>query len=170
MGVLVVFALANGLKEAVFGSNLPSFVKDDLNRAIDMASSQAQLPTPSACQQGVDDAVGDSFDPIQKIINDSIWENTKKEAKRGGLKDGENWLVILAKTMSEVQNEHLDKMLEASKTMKENVGSSKSDRRVFIDAQGVFQAESKLFQMASEAASTAIKSVGDGLTSIARKG
>jgi hypothetical protein len=78
--------------------------------------------------------------------------------------------VILAKTMSEVQNEHLDKMLEASKTMKENVGSSKSDRRVFIDAQGVFQAESKLFQMASEAASTAIKSVGDGLTSIARKG
>jgi hypothetical protein len=98
-----------------------------------------------------------------------------KEAKKA--RSG-NWLVALAQGMAEVASNHLNKMMEAQDKMEKSSpesseGLSKADKEKnandFVKAQGEFQAESKLFSMATEAASNAVKSVGDGLASLARK-
>jgi hypothetical protein len=52
---------------------------------------------------------------------------------------------------------------------KDRLTQEKKDSEEFTIAQSKFQAESKLFSMATEATSTALKSVGDGLASLARK-
>ncbi|MEW8406310.1 MAG: hypothetical protein AB2688_16390 [Candidatus Thiodiazotropha taylori] len=112
---------------------------------------------------------------IADMVTDKVKEQANKEEKSEGEKcgggggKGDNWLVALAKSMAKIQSQHLNKMLDAQKEMQENVGESEESRENFIDAQGRFQAESKLFGMASEATATALKSIGDGLSSIARK-
>jgi hypothetical protein len=45
----------------------------------------------------------------------------------------------------------------------------KQNQNDFVVAQGEFQAESKLFSMSIEATSTAVKAIGDGLSSLARR-
>ncbi|MCG7984836.1 MAG: hypothetical protein JAY90_19045 [Candidatus Thiodiazotropha lotti] len=116
-----------------------------------------------------------TFDRIKDMAMDEVKENANKEEKAsceeggGSKKGGDNWLVALAKAMSSIQSQHLNKMLDAQKEMQDNVGEDEASRENFIEAQSRFQAESKLFSMASEATSTALKSIGDGLSSIARK-
>jgi hypothetical protein len=115
---------------------------------------------------------------LRWVVALGVWA-TMNHAEEEGKKDqkcgsgsGEvkgNWLVMLAKAMSKVQGEHLNKMLITSDTTAKSTGEGETSRQDFLDAQGEFQAESKFFGMASEATTTAIKTIGDGLSSIARK-
>jgi hypothetical protein len=99
-------------------------------------------------------------------------------------KKGKSWLVALAEAMGKIASEHLGKMLDAQAEMeasstpqeeldkmsdKDRLTQEKKDSEEFTIAQSKYQAESKLFSMATEATSTALKSVGDGLASLARK-
>ncbi|MCG7938723.1 MAG: hypothetical protein N0C88_07700 [Candidatus Thiodiazotropha lotti] len=94
-----------------------------------------------------------------------------KKAKTG------NWLVALAQAMAEISGQHLKNMIQAQADMQENMGDGgemstseqQEQSQKFNEAQGRFQAESKMFSMVSEATSTALKSIGDGLASLARK-
>jgi hypothetical protein len=82
-----------------------------------------------------------------------------------------SWLVVLAEGMAKVATNHLHKMMDAQTDM-ENSGKIKDEKKssaAFTKAQSKFQAESKLFGMTIEATSTALKAVGDGLSSLARK-
>jgi hypothetical protein len=82
-----------------------------------------------------------------------------------------SWLVVLAEGMARVATDHLHKMMDAQTEM-ENSGKESDEKKssqMFTEAQSKFQAESKLFSMSIEATSTAIKAVGDGLASLARK-
>ncbi|MCG7946384.1 MAG: hypothetical protein N0C84_08600 [Candidatus Thiodiazotropha taylori] len=89
------------------------------------------------------------------------------EVKKGG----KSWLVVLAEGMAKVATDHLHKMLEAQDEMEASgeIDDEKKSSEAFTKAQSKFQAESKLFSMAIEANSTALKAVGDGLASLARK-
>jgi hypothetical protein len=113
----------------------------------------------------------------------SIADDGDEEAKKKGKGSG-SWLVALAEAMGRVSANHLGKMLdaqaemEASSTPQEKLDKmskedqqkqQKKDADAFTIAQSKFQAESKLFSMSTEAASTALKSIGDGLSSLARK-
>jgi hypothetical protein len=50
-----------------------------------------------------------------------------------------------------------------------STSEQQAESQKFNEAQGRFQAESKMFSMVSEATSTALKSIGEGLSSLARK-
>jgi hypothetical protein len=80
-------------------------------------------------------------------------------------------LVVLAEAMAGVATDHLNKMLDGQKEMEESasIGDEKESAEAFTKGQSKFQAESKLFSMAIEATSTALKAIGDGLASLARK-
>jgi hypothetical protein len=89
-----------------------------------------------------------------------------------------NWLVALAQAMSSIAGKHLTNMIKAQGDMERSTpeGDEKqsdeqkaANGRAFTEAQGRFQAESKLFGMVTEATSTALKTIGDGLSSLARK-
>jgi hypothetical protein len=110
-------------------------------------------------------------------IADSGDEDDKKATKGGST----NWLVALASAMGKIAGQHLEKMMEAQDDMEnsntdttgmsdeDKAKTEKEDGKKFTEAQSRFQAESKLFAMTTEATSTALKSIGDGLSSLARK-
>jgi hypothetical protein len=64
-----------------------------------------------------------------------------------------------------------DKMENSSPETDEGLTDEQKQKNQndFVVAQGEFQAESKLFSMSIEATSTAVKAIGDGLASLARK-
>jgi hypothetical protein len=111
-------------------------------------------------------------------IADSGDEDNKKTGTKGG---STNWLVALATAMGKIAGQHLEKMMEAQDDMENSntdtsemnetdaAKAEKEDGKKFTEAQSRFQAESKLFAMTTDATSTALKSIGDGLSSLARK-
>ena len=78
-----------------------------------------------------------------------------------------NWLVILASAMGKTSGKHLKAMLDTGKEL----GSidSKENPEVFAQLNAEFSAESQIFKMFQEAISTSVKSIGEGMSSVARK-
>jgi hypothetical protein len=139
--------------------------------AEDGGSCPANGGTADAGGSSADEAEGSTTCPAPQPTPDDD-DSEAKKARSG------NWLVALAQGMSQIASNHLSKMMDAQEKMENsspesNEGLSKDEKQKnqndFILAQGEFQAESKLFTMATEATSTAVKAVGDGLASLARK-
>jgi hypothetical protein len=122
---------------------------------------------------------GDTSD-VRNSVTTSCSEDDKKAKSNGS----GSWLVALAKAMGEMTGEHLQKMMQAQDRMEdskvddadleglsdEEASQLKQEKgKEFTQAQAEFQAEAKLFAMCSEATSTVLKSVGEGLSSMARK-
>jgi hypothetical protein len=135
-------------------------------------SGSASESEESSCNDGVD--------RHESLMDD---DDESRKAKGGG-----NWLVALAQAMSKISGQHLKNMIQAQADMQENMAESpktgedgekiaedltteekQAKADAFNEAQGRFQAESKMFSMVSEATSTALKSISEGLTSLARK-
>ena len=127
-----------------------------------------------------DDAsqAGDTSD-VRSSVTTSCGEGEEKKKSGSG-----SWLVALAKAMGEMTGDHLQKMMQAQDRMEDSKVDDadlegKSDKeqakikqekgKEFTVAQAEFQAEAMLFAMCSEATSTVLKSIGEGLSSMARK-
>ncbi|MCG7874510.1 MAG: hypothetical protein JAZ11_20735 [Candidatus Thiodiazotropha lotti] len=145
--------------------------------------SQSGAVTASGGTSSESSDVGSTSNVTSSIINEcgKDEEEAKSKSKGSG-----SWLVALAKAMGQMTGDHLARMMDAQNAMEDSKvdensaefkGASEEKQRemkeeagrVFTEQQAVFQAESKLFAMCSEATSTALKSVGDGLSSMARK-
>ena len=89
--------------------------------------------------------------------------------------EGGNWLVALAKALSESQAKFLDAAMENQKKMATSDPSggttdeAKAERKEFLKAQNEFQANMQMFNMTANTTATTLKSIGEGLTAIARK-
>ncbi|MCF6363283.1 MAG: hypothetical protein L3J88_08055 [Gammaproteobacteria bacterium] len=162
-------SLGNALNSVIDNSPLPQFLKDAAKDVIgNVIGGNQQATTPEA-QDAVDNEYGDMLDNIsQGICKDAA---DKAEGKEGG-----NWLVALARGLSEVQVKFLDAAMENMDTMKNNsVDETKSkkdqaeDRQEFIQAQSEYQANMQMFNMMANMTATSLKSLGEGLTAIARK-
>ena len=104
-----------------------------------------------------------------------------------------NWLVALAGALASVQNEFLKAAMDDMKIMEDNAAGSTmkkegaegaegaggtdeekqnakdAKRDEFIQAQSRYQANMQMFNMIANMTATSLKSLGEGLTSIARK-
>lgn len=174
IGNLISGAVGQSIKNVIDQLPLPGFIQRAANEMVDNIFNNARQAVDPAAQDAVNNTYGEIAQGFQDTFTDMLMglvrRNVEEEAKKGGNEgEGANWLVALAKAMSQVQVEHLNKALEASDTMAKNTGEGEKARTNFINAQSEFQAHMKLFSMASEAAANAIKSVGDGLSSLARK-
>jgi hypothetical protein len=142
------------------------------------AESGASAGSGAGAASGSD--VGDTSAPSSSLLNECSKDDEAAKAKSGA----GSWLVALAKAMGEMTGNHLQKMMQAQDKMEKSEatdeeleGKSKEEQSKikqekandFTIAQAEFQAESKLFAMCSEATSTVLKSVGEGLSSMARK-
>jgi hypothetical protein len=124
---------------------------------------------------------GNSTNPSDSLLNECAQDEEGEKAKGHG-----SWLVALAKAMGQMTGKHLEKLMQAQykmehsddvkQTEKYKNASEKDQEKMdekagtaFTEAQAEFQAESKLFSMCSEATSTVLKSIGEGLSSMARK-
>jgi len=84
---------------------------------------------------------------------------------------GKSWLVAIAQAMGNALGTKAAKLVELSNKLDGLAGKtdSQQDAKAFQKTMAQFQAESQLFSMLSNAFSTAIKSIGEGMTSLARK-
>lgn len=155
-------ALGTALNSVIDNSPLPQFLKDAAKDVIaNVIGNNQQATTPEA-QDAVNCEYGDMLDNI----SEGIAEEAAEEAEG---KEGVNWLVALAGGLAKSQINFLDKAMEAQDTMEKASGEGDEGRNDFIMAQSEYQANMQMFNMMANLTSTSLKSIGEGLTAIARK-
>ena len=173
-------------------------MKDYLLGSLGTLMANNKLDVDSEVQTKVDADHGETNDIVAKSMMDLLMakfeetaseeranEATNVDSKQGNSEEGEgggNWMIQLAKGLAEVQSMWLGKMMDSYEDMKENTvpalaedatdtqkNEEAEQRKAFIQAQAETTAYGRLFGMASEVTSNVLKSLGDGLTSVARK-
>jgi hypothetical protein len=154
-------AFGNTLKGMIDNSPLPQFLKDAAKDVVDDVLSQSQMETTPEAQEAVE----------RSDVGTTTADIGSETARRMGGGHGEddeeesNWLVALAKNLGEMQGEFMDDAMANLDTMKEKGKKSKA----FSVAQSEFSANMQMFSLMANASSTAIKSIGEGMTALARK-
>jgi hypothetical protein len=147
----------------------------------------------NGCSKPKGDTGGSSRAESDHQMRDSMVDgNCKKESEgkeKGEGKTSGNWLVVLAGSLATVQCKFLDAAMEDMRTMEENsAGATQKDtsemtkekkqkvqqdqdaaRDKFVKAQSRYQANTQMFSMVADMTATSLKSLGEGLTAIARK-
>jgi len=89
------------------------------------------------------------------------------QGSSGGSGGGGSWLEAVAQAMGNALGQMAQKLVNESNALQGETGSS--DASQFQATMAQFQADSQMFSMLSNAFSTAIKSIGDGMTTMASK-
>jgi hypothetical protein len=154
-------------------------VEDVVREQIGGAEDGGSCPANGADSSGGTSPSSDGAEEADSESGCSIMD--MKDEGDDEVKHSGNWLVALAQAMAKITGNHLTKMMEAQSDMEKSSDDKSADGkkvsdeeqqangRKFNEAQGRFQAESKMFSMTTEATSTALKAIGDGLASLARK-
>ncbi|GAA0683330.1 hypothetical protein ISN75_20775 [Dyella marensis] len=114
----------------------------------------------------------DLQDAMTKDINSIINNESLMRALKGGSdKDsdglGESWLVAIAKAMGKMLGQQAQHLVDLTNQMSQHTG--KDDAQVFQQLNAEFSAQSQMFGILSNSFSNSIKTIGDGLTTLARK-
>ncbi len=170
LGNLMSGKIGDAIKSVVNGLPLPSFAKDMINGLVDSVIEGSKKDVSPECQCAVDHTFGEvaqeEADLFRSNLENAVKENAEEgqESSKGGAK---NWFTILAQALGKTAGQYLDKMVDLQEKMT-NL-TDKDDAGKMAEAQAEFQAQSQMFKLASEATSTAVKSIGEGLSSMARK-
>ena len=160
---------------------LPKYLQQEIKKVIDEVFKKFEKPTEGDLQDKLNNATKDdqqkSINDFAKQIIDSVRKQlTEKlsegaEGSRGkGKKSAGSWLQAIAKAMGEAMGDRASKMVELSNKMGE--AAKKEGEKGAKEMQGIsaqFQAVSQEFNLLSNTFSTAIKSLGEGVTTMARK-
>jgi hypothetical protein len=187
MGVanLVTQAVGGAVNEAVNQltkqSGMPSFLQDPIKSLIEGVVKELTQANDPEANEAANEAYGKDIQDMMSQWASSIAQQASQimdeEGNVSGGKGGkgggaESWLVAIAKAMGSISGKHAEKLQELSKKMDEAGGTGEQGgaSKEFMEAQSQFQAESQLFGMLQNSFSNAIKTLGEGLTTMARKG
>ena len=100
-----------------------------------------------------------------------------RNGARGTGGGGGNWLLQLARGLADLQDTFLTKAIDNLNTMVDNAdyeatGDGEVDqekKKEFLRPQAEYQASMQMFNMMANMTATSLKSIGEGLTAIARK-
>lgn len=105
---------------------------------------------------------------IQDVINnESLMRTLKGGSDKDGNGLGESWLVAIAKAMGKMLGQQAQHLVDLTNQMSQHTG--KDDAQVFQQLNAEFSAQSQMFGILSNSFSNSIKTIGDGLTTLARK-
>ena len=153
-------SLGTALNSIIDNAPLPQFLKDAAKDGIaNVIGGNQQQTTPEA-QDAVNNEYGDA-------IMCAAQSTAKQACEEADGEEGGNWLAALARGLASVQADFIDKAMANMEIMKDEVSSE--DSRLFLKAQSEYQADMQMFNMMANMTATSIKSLGEGLTSIARK-
>jgi len=178
--------LSSAVGAMIGSSDMPQFMKDEsmarLEQIVDQFTGDvapgAQKGTEEALEKrqgsnddaaagGKDDVMDNVMDTLRSSMSDEMG-NASKGSSDGAGKGGQgNWLAVLARALGDVAGKHLEKMVELGSEMGELDSTENPEQ--FAQFQSEFQAESQIFKMFQEAIGTMVKSIGEGMSTVARK-
>ncbi len=167
--------LGDFAKQVINEAPLPQFMKDGVNDAIDQAIAGERAAVPAAAESEAKESLSEITQDIMSRAKEELDEELKNSdgssKTQGG---GGNWLTVLARAMGEVAGKHLERALKLADEIS-SMGEATSDEMRFEQGkqmtalQAEMQAETQMFKLTQEAATTLVKSVGEALTATARK-
>jgi len=170
LGNMIMSGVGDVIKGAIQNAPIPQFLKDAATSLVDKVLENNKMETTPEAEEAVSQSpeAQDAVENAKTATAKQISEET--EGKEGG-----NWLVALAGALAKVQGKFLQAAMDNMKTMEENAGktgSSGDDKKAsneFLIAQSEYQANMQMFNMMANASATSLKSIGEGLTALARK-
>lgn len=187
IGGMLQQAVGDATKQAVDTlqqeHGMPKFLADEVKGKIDQAVQKMlaegqQGVTPEAASQ----AQNVAGDWMQQFIQDSakqIVDQVKKDLKSDGTSGtgkatAESWLVAIAKAMGSAMGDRAAKLVDLSQRMTQTKTGGNSDAQQASAKQmqmlnAEFQATSQEFNLLQNTMSTALKSIGEAMSSVARK-
>jgi hypothetical protein len=90
------------------------------------------------------------------------------EKNKGAHGGGGSWLEAIAEAMGNALGQMAQKLVDESNSL-QSLAGNQNDAQQFQATMAKFQADAQMFSMLSNAFSTAIKSIGDGMTTMASK-
>ena len=186
--------VADFLKDMVASSDIPQAQKDKIMETID-ATVKADMVETSEGAMNLANMVKDMMEQFAEDVAKDIQETAEGTSASGAAEnqDGKeganaggpaNWLVALAKLMSGLAGEQIEKMIDKQNELAELEGKDASLSSEQKDAGGTelgaqakrmteltaeIQAHTHMFKMLQETMTTAIKSIGEALTGTVRK-
>ncbi len=180
-------ATKDASRQLVREDGMPKFIDDLVQAKVDEAMSGLDRSRPDGdTKKHCEDEYGDIFKDFQNELTQSIVSAVRNEIKSegdaagassGGKASGGSWLQAIAKAMGSVMGEKASKMVELSqKIQAQNTAKPEGDKTNQMEAASQaqqlnteFQATGQEFNLLQTTFSTAIKTLGEGMASIARK-
>lgn len=173
------FTLGDIVKTVINNSGLPEFMKDAANGAIDSAVADSRAPTSPEAEAETVDAMQQVMDNVRDQATEELEDAAGGQGGRGKAGGGANWLSQLAKAMGDVAGAHLgnavglagriSQLEKIEGTGEEAVAGRQAQATEMAGLQAEMQADTQMFKLAQEATTTIVKSLGEALTSSARK-
>jgi len=160
-------------------AGMPNFLQDIVKNIVQQVLGQLnQGGTDHACQDYAKDKFGDAIKHLGEDITKSIVDFTKQImagdddecSGKAGKKGGGSWLVAMAKAMGKVAGEHAKKLADLSDQINSLQGGNGDQAQQASELQSQMQAEGQMFGMLQNAFSNVLKSIGEGMSTMARKG
>lgn len=163
--------LQSGLNSIIDSLPIPDFMKDMAKQMVAGVIGNEQGFVPAEAQEAVNDELGGTIRDIIDNVLDNIREAMQEENEEASGGSGErgqgNWLMVLAEALGKASGKHLKNMVELGEKMGDM--DSEENPEAFAEVQAEFQAASQIFKMFQESISTMIKSIGEGMSTVARK-
>lgn len=186
-------AMTQAINTLVQQSGMPKFLGDMIKNMVGEVLGNLMKPS----SPDVDQAVGgnanvqDWMGKFVEDISNQIVESARKFMEANSAKEGKgkkasagSWLEAIAMAMGEIAGDKAAKMVELSQQMADLNGAAKGldsstdkgrdalskNAREFSEVQSKFQAASQEFSILQNTFANAIKSIGEGLTAMGRKG
>lgn len=164
---------------------MPKFLLDVIKDVVKDAIKDLGKPSDAGCDEAAGHHFGDQVKDIgnnlmQTILNGvkALQEGGDDDLKpgKGGKSSSTGWLLAIAKAMGSAAGKHAAEMVKLSDQidkLNSKGGSTEEQQKAAQEAstlQTKFQAESQMFSMLQSSFSNAIKSIGEGMAQMARKG
>jgi hypothetical protein len=190
-----VMGMANQL---VKESGMPKFVQDMIGDVVKDVVGKLTQSSDHHCDNAVKDHCGGTLQDIIRDLTKQLVDNVNKQledcggekAKPGkGAKGSQSWMQAIAQAMGDAAGKKAAELVKFSNQLTEIAGRNHSDlsdevkngtsprseaqqadakEQASVNAQ--FQAASQEFNMLQSAFSNAIKSIGEGIATMSRKG
>jgi len=164
-------AVGGGVNQAVdlLGkeAGLPKFLQSMIK---DLVGKLCPPPANNECECHVRDRCGNDFSDIAKDIGRSIADLVKK--LRGGDEEGgaDSWLVAIAKAMGKVAGQHAKKLADLSNKLDGLKGNDSNNAQQSQEITNQMQGESQMLNLLQTAFSNVLKTIGESIANMARKG
>jgi predicted secreted Zn-dependent protease len=173
-------AVTQAAQQLTKEAGMPKFIGDMIGNIVKDIVGKLQHPSDPSCDNRTkgDSGVNQTMqDLIQGMVKDLV-EKAKEEMQgqhkkaggSGGKHGGGSWLEALSRAMGEVAGDKAAKMVELSNKITGLAGDDSPEAAKEMTAvTQELNGTSKLFSMLQDAFNNVVKSIGDGLSTAARK-